>query len=88
MLRIGGSAVAGSPAFLKPLPEVGSEHTLLCTLPFQGFNITLKASAEVVRSSEDTKEVAFRFVDLGERETALMQHFVEDLVRGKMTDVD
>nr|WP_286189869.1 HlyD family efflux transporter periplasmic adaptor subunit [Labrenzia sp. R4_2] len=81
---LGGCRISGLSA---PLPEVGSDHTLLCTLPFQGFNITLKASAEVVRSSEDTKEVAFRFVDLGERETALMQHFVEDLVRGKMTDV-
>ncbi|MEP4769712.1 MAG: HlyD family efflux transporter periplasmic adaptor subunit [Roseibium sp.] len=69
------------------LPEVGSVRTLFCTLPFQGFNITLKAEAEVVRCFEDSQEVAFRFVHLGERETALMQHFVEDLVRGKMTDV-
>ncbi|CTQ77274.1 multidrug resistance protein MdtN [Roseibium alexandrii] len=81
---LGGCRISGLSA---PLPEVGSGHILLCTLPFQGFNITLKASAEVVRSSENTKEVAFRFIDLGERETALMQHFVEDLVRGKMTDV-
>lgn len=82
---LGGCRLTG---LSKPLPEVGSDHTLLCTLPFQGFNITLKARAEVVRSCEDTKEVAFRFVELGERETALMQHFVEDLVRGKMTEVD
>ena len=68
-------------------PTVGSSHTLFCTLPFQGFNITLKAEAEVVRLHEDTNELAFRFTELGERETSLMQHFVEDLVRGKMTDV-
>jgi multidrug resistance efflux pump len=56
-------------------------------LPFQGFNITLRAEAEIVRTNEEKSEVAFRFTQLGERETALMQHFVEDLVRGKMTDV-
>ncbi|MEP3047964.1 MAG: HlyD family efflux transporter periplasmic adaptor subunit [Roseibium sp.] len=81
---LGGCRVKGLPS---PLPEVGSEHTLFCTLPFQGFNITLKAEAEVVRCFDDSQEVAFQFVRLGERETALMQHFVEDLVRGKMTDV-
>jgi len=69
------------------LPEPGSTHSLFCTLPFQGFNITLKAEASVVRSDAETREVAFRFTQLGERETALMQHFIEDLVRGKMTDV-
>lgn len=82
---LGGCRISGLSG---PLPETGSRHTLLCTLPFQGFNITLKTEAEVIRSRDDTGEVAFRFNQLGERETALMQHFVEDLVRGKMTEVD
>lgn len=82
---LGGCRIAG---LSDGLPATASQHTLLCTLPFQGFNITLKADAEVVRVCEDTGEAALRFVQLGERETALMQHFVEDLVRGKMTDVD
>ncbi|MBG6158883.1 multidrug resistance efflux pump [Labrenzia sp. EL_159] len=81
---LGGCRIAGA---FRDLPEMGSCHTLLCTLPFQGFNITLQAEAEVVRLDEAGGEVAFRFVQLGEREAALMQHFVEDLVRGKMTDV-
>nr|WP_319386323.1 HlyD family efflux transporter periplasmic adaptor subunit [uncultured Roseibium sp.] len=81
---LGGCRIAG---VFRELPELGSSQTLLCTLPFQGFNITLKADAEVIRLDEEKGEVAYRFVQLGERETALMQHFVEDLVRGKMTDV-
>ncbi|QDG77382.1 HlyD family efflux transporter periplasmic adaptor subunit [Labrenzia sp. PHM005] len=81
---LGGCRISG---LSEPLPEIGSRHTLFCTLPFQGFNITLKAEAEVVRTQQETGETAFKFVELGERETALMQHFIEDLVRGKMTEV-
>ncbi|MEM9632477.1 MAG: HlyD family efflux transporter periplasmic adaptor subunit [Pseudomonadota bacterium] len=81
---LGGCRVSGHS--VKP-SDIHTEHVLHCTLPFQGFNITLKAEAEIVRINEEKSEVAFRFTQLGERETALMQHFVEDLVRGKMTDV-
>ncbi|MET1414339.1 HlyD family efflux transporter periplasmic adaptor subunit [Roseibium sp. HPY-6] len=81
---LGGCRISG---VFRELPEVGASRKLLCTLPFQGFNITLQAEAEVVRLDAEKGEVAFSFVQLGERETALMQHFVEDLVRGKMTDV-
>ena len=82
---LGGCRVSG---FSDDFPEIGTQHTLFCTLPFQGFNITLQTDATVVRVSEEDGHVAFRFTGLGERETALMQHFVEDLVRGKMTDVE
>lgn len=81
---LGGCRLSG---FSGSCPEIGSTQTLLCTLPFQGFNITLKAEGEVVRVNPETNEVAFKFTSLGERETALMQHFIEDLVRGKMTEV-
>jgi multidrug resistance efflux pump len=81
---LGGCRISGLSG---ALPDIGSQHILLCTLPFQGFNITLKAEAELIRHDDDKCETAFRFTQLGERETALMQHFVEDLVRGKMTDV-
>lgn len=81
---LGGCRISGVSG---DLPDLSSDHTLYCTLPFQGFNITLKAEASVVRLDDEKREVAFRFTGLGERETALMQHFVEDLVRGKMTDV-
>jgi len=66
----------------------GEDKTVFCTLPFQGFDITFEAKATAVRTCERTKETAFRFLDLGEREAGLMRHFVEDLVRGKMTDVE
>lgn len=81
---LGGCRLAG---LSDDLPASGSTHTLFCTLPFQGFNITLKTEATVVRVDAASGEVAFSFTKLGERETALMQHFIEDLVRGKMTDV-
>jgi multidrug resistance efflux pump len=81
---LGGCRISGLSG---ELPDIGTQHTLLCTLPFQGFNITLKAEAELIRHDDKSCESAFRFTQLGEREAALMQHFVEDLVRGKMTDV-
>jgi len=65
----------------------GIEYPVLCTLPFQGFDITFEAQAAVVWNSRGNRQAGFRFHQLGDRETALMQHFVEDLVRGKMTDV-
>lgn len=82
---LGGVRLIG---FSEDYPELGSEHVLYCTLPFQGFSITLKAEAEVVRHDTEIGHCAFRFTFLGERESALMQHFVEDLIRGKMTEVD
>ncbi|MCV0423876.1 MAG: HlyD family efflux transporter periplasmic adaptor subunit [Roseibium sp.] len=81
---LGGCRISG---YSCNIPENGSDHSLTCTLPFQGFNISLKADARVVRLDEENGQVAFAFTQLGERERSLMQHFVEDLVRGKMTDV-
>lgn len=66
---------------------VGTVHDVMCTLPFQGFNISFRTSAQVVRSDADTGTIAMSFDDLGEREIGLMQHFIEDLIRGSMTDV-
>jgi len=79
---LGGFRLAG----LSSPP--GDDQTVLCTLPFQGFDITFEAKATVIRSSADTGETAFRFRDLGDREAGLMRHFIEDLVRGKMTGVE
>lgn len=80
---LGGCRVS----FVGDFPEVGSEHTLNCSLAFQGFEITLKVEARVVRQEPERRELAFCFTDVGERETALLQHFVEDLIRGKMSTV-
>ncbi len=65
----------------------GDELPLTCTLPFQGFDVSFDARAEVVRSDLETGMFACRFTELGERETELMTHFLEDLVRGAMSEV-
>ncbi len=69
------------PAPLAPLE-------LVLTLPFQGFDVTFDAKAEVVRANPDAGMIAVRFIELGERERELMSHFLEELVRGSMVDVE
>lgn len=82
---LGGLRVA---AFPGPTPELGAELTLAMTLPFQGFDVSFDAKAEVVRVDADTNSFAVRYTELGEREQELMQHFIEELVRGSMIDVE
>lgn len=69
------------------LPEPGSRHPVHLTLPFQGFDVSFDAAVEVVRTIEETAGFAATFAELGERERELMQHFVEELVRGSMVEV-
>ena len=67
--------------------ELPAAHTPLdCTLslPFQGFNISFEARAEVVWRDEKTRTIGVRFLDMGDRERGLLTHFVEELVRGSM----
>jgi multidrug resistance efflux pump len=73
--------------FAGDIPSPGDELNLQCSLPFQGFHVSFEARAEVVRSSLETGMFACRFTELGERETELMTHFLEDLVRGAMSEV-
>lgn len=61
---------------------------LVLTLPFQGFDVTFEAKGEVVRTNAQTGMLALRFTELGERERELMSHFLEELVRGSMVDVE
>jgi multidrug resistance efflux pump len=75
-------------AFPGELPAVHASLDLLLTLPFQGFDVTFDAKAEVVRANPDTRVIAVRFIELGERERELMSHFLEELVRGSMVDVE
>lgn len=70
------------------LPSAGSEHQFQLTLPFQGFDVSFDVKAEVVRTNPQTKMFAVRFTEIGERERELMQHFIEELVRGSMSDVE
>lgn len=75
-------------AFPGSLPSPGDSVGLQLTLPFQGFDVTFDVGAEVVRTNPATAMIALRFVDLGEREREIMSHFLEELVRGSMVDVE
>jgi len=82
---LGGLRLEDFPAAVPaPLTSVD----LVLTLPFQGFDVTFDAKAEVVRSNAQARMVAVRFIELGERERELMSHFLEELVRGSMVDVE
>ena len=82
---LGGLRLDGYPG---DLPSPGTEKSFHLTLPFQGFDVSFDVKAEVVRSFGETKTVAVRFTEIGERERELMQHFIEELVRGSMSDVE
>lgn len=75
-------------AFEGVLPAVGDSLSLQLTLPFQGFDVSFNVKSEVVRSDPAIAMFAVRFTEVGERETELMQHFLEELVRGSMVDVE
>ena len=82
---LGGLRVENFPG---ELPGTGAEITLNLTLPFQGFDVTFKVEAEVVRTNPQTGMFAVRYTQIGERERELMQHFIEELIRGSMVDVE
>ncbi len=57
-------------------------------LPFQGFNIAFEVDTEVVRAAEENNELGLKFLDLDDRQIELLNHFVEQLVRGSMTSIE
>ena len=70
------------------LPDIGDEIEIGLELPFQGFEIKFNATLEIVRSDSKQKTIAGKFTEIGEREHELMQHFIEDIVRGAMSDIE
>ncbi|MFM9940673.1 MAG: HlyD family efflux transporter periplasmic adaptor subunit [Hyphomicrobiaceae bacterium] len=82
---LGGLRVVDFPG---TLPAIGTEIQLQLTLPFQGFDVTFEAKADVVRFDATTSMFACRFTEIGERERELMSHFLEELVRGSMSEVE
>lgn len=86
---LGGLRVEG---FVGTLPSAGDALDLQLTLPFQGFDVTFDVTfdvkADVVRTNPAASMFAVRFIELGERERELMSHFLEELVRGSMVDVE
>ena len=81
---LGGLSVVDYP---DQCPNPGDPLDLHLTLPFQGFDVSFAAKAEVVRNDPAHGMFAVQFTELGERERELLQHFIEELVRGAMVDV-
>ena len=82
---LGGLRLEGFPG---QVPAVGEEVQLQLTLPFQGFDVSFDAKLECVRNDPAAQMFAGRFTVLGERERELMSHFIEELIRGSMVDVE
>ncbi len=82
---LGGLRIEQHPG---EVPIAGTEIPLHLTLPFQGFDVSFEAKGDVIRSDAATGMFAVRFTELGERERELMSHFIEELVRGSMVDVE
>lgn len=82
---LGGFRIENFP---EKLPAQLDELSLHLSLPFQGFEVSFDAKAEVVRTNAETSMFACQFTELGERERELMSHFIEELVRGSMSDVE
>lgn len=70
------------------LPEHATVLKLSLELPFQGFDISFEVSAKVESTTPETGSIRFEFEELGERAHDLMNHFIDDLVRGQMATVD
>lgn len=81
---LGGFLVMGVG---EPLPAPGDEIQVHCSLPFQGFEVSFDCICSIVRVDERGDGFAAQFAEIGERERELMSHFIEELVRGAMTEV-
>ncbi len=74
--------------FKGPLPQPNDEIELTLSLPFQGFDISFDVGARIVRTDIATAMFAVEFTQIGERELDLMRHFIDELVRGSMSDAE
>ncbi len=72
----------------KGSAEQGEILDLTLHVPFQGFDISFSATAKVVRNNQEDHFLAVMFEEIGERETEIMSHFVEEIIRGSITTVD
>lgn len=72
----------------QPLPRCGEQIILTLELPFQGFDISFEVSAKVMRARKKKNVLGVEFIELSERAHDLMEHFINDLVRGQMATVE
>jgi len=82
---LGGLRLVGFPG---DLPSVGDTVQLHISLPFQGFEVAFDTGGQVVRNDAGAAMFAIQFIGLGDRERELMSHFIEEIVRGSMVDVE
>lgn len=81
---LGGLRLEG---FGGAVPAPGDLIDLKLSMPFQGFDVGFAATGEVVRNDPATGMFALRYTELGTREEEVMRHFIEELVRGSMSDI-
>lgn len=70
------------------LPTQSETLSLTLELPFQGFDISFDVNARVESLDLETGSIGFEFEELSERAHDLMNHFIDDLVRGQMASVE
>ncbi len=81
-----GGFLADTPA--GPEIELGQEAAYHLSIPFQGFFVSYRVIARTVRVDVPEGTFAVEFLDLDDRQKALMSHFIEELVRGSMVPVE
>ncbi len=80
---LGGFRVRHWDRWTDPI-KLGDQLSWKFELPFQGFMIAFEVVAEVVRLDPITEQFASQFIALSERQKELMNHFIEQLIRGAM----
>ncbi|MCY4044744.1 MAG: PilZ domain-containing protein [Cellvibrionales bacterium] len=65
------------------------DDTVQCKLsiPFQGFEVSFKNEAKIVRVDSTMAQVGAQFIDLDKRQHDILKYFTEELVRGSMTSI-
>jgi multidrug resistance efflux pump len=81
---LGGFRVSDWDQWTNDL-KLGDSLSWKFELPFQGFMIAFDVLATVVRIDPQRGHFACQFIDLDDRQTELMKHFIEQLIRGAMT---
>ncbi len=70
------------------LPRVDDKVALILELPFQGFDISFEVKGTITRAKKKKKMLGVEFEKLSERAHDLMEHFINDLVRGQMATIE
>ncbi|MCJ8320631.1 MAG: hypothetical protein MJK12_13415 [Colwellia sp.] len=82
---LGGLCISG---FDSRIINLDTQFPLTLEIPFQGYNISFNVQANVIRIEESSQSIYLEFFELSERSIDLMNHFAEDLIRGKMATID